>query len=566
MLVYGDRSRIADPRTEIAALLDRIAQAERRPAGLERHAALVASLIACGELAQGLADAAMGVVGVDAPDPATDLSLQATRALADAVVSSWRSRFSFGPIDLGPLQALASTPLPERVTLKEGEGYAFYALYPETYAEAASALPAARTTVIGVRSIGTSLGAVVASALGAERFVTVRPAGHPFRRTLACLPSLPAAERVAVVDEGPGLSGSSFGAVLDRAEAAGVPRSGLVAFPSHAGDLGPEAAAVHRGRWSTLLRPHVGFDAAIAPRLAAWVEDLTGPAIAPLQDLSGGAWRALRYACEADWPAVNAAQERRKFLLHSKRGAFLLKFAGLGAVGERKLARARRLGAAGFTVPPLGLRHGFLVEPWIGNFGTVRELSPLFGDRLVSYLSYLAKLHAPPEAGADLPALLHMTEVNVAGGLGPRAAEALEPWRRALPRLAPQVRRVVTDNRLHPHEWIATADGRMLKTDALDHAEAHDLIGCQDIAWDVAGAAVEFDLDPDEADELWRAVDAGRRGADFLGFHRIVYLAFQLGATIMAADAHAGWPEEARRLASARDAYAEKLRRTLRSA
>ena len=37
-------------------------------------------------------------------------------------------------------------------------------------------------------------------------------------------------------------------------------------------------------------------------------------------------------------------------------------------------------------------------------------------------------------------------------------------------------------------------DPTLLKTDALDHSEGHDLIGCQDIAWDVVGAATELEL------------------------------------------------------------------------
>ena len=56
------------------------------------------------------------------------------------------------------------------------------------------------------------------------------------------------------------------------------------------------------------------------------------------------------------------------------------------------------------------------------------------------------------------------------------------------------VRRVETDNRLHAWEWLHTPDGRLLKTDALDHHAGHDLIGCQDITWDIAGATVELDL------------------------------------------------------------------------
>ncbi|WP_431268207.1 hypothetical protein [Dankookia sp. P2] len=60
----------------------------------------------------------------------------------------------------------------------------------------------------------------------------------------------------------------------------------------------------------------------------------------------------------------------------------------------------------------------------------------------------------------------------------------------------------------------------------MDHHAAHDLIGCQDIAWDVAGAMVELGLDP------VLPVDRG-----LLGFLLPCYCAFQLGAWTMALDA-----------------------------
>lgn len=583
MLVYGDRGRTADPRKALAAVLARLDAAEALPAGLERHTALITALIACGDLAQGLADAAFEATGLDAPDPAADAALDLTRAIAEAALASWRS-LSPAPSVTGVTspalrergKALAALALPDAVTLKEGEGFAFYAVYPETYAAAAEGLSGAPTLVLGLRSIGTTLGAVAAAALGAERFITARPTGHPFRRALRLDPRLAPSPgvRVAVVDEGPGLSGSSFGAGLDWAELGIVSRETL-AFPSHLGDLGPEATAGHRARWARIPKPFKSFDEVILPRLPAWVEDLTGRATEPLQDLSGGAWRALRYGSEAQWPAVNAGGERRKFLLRSARGDFLLKFAGLGAVGERKLERARRLAAGGFTVAPLGVRHGFLVEPWIAPADSGSPWKTAWnGDEVVlnlaRYLRFRAlNLSEGADSGADPGALLKMMRVNAGEALGPAfdpaIDEAVEVWRDRLPGLAAQVRRVVTDNRLHPHEWIASEDGRWLKTDALDHAQAHDLVGCQDIAWDVAGAAVEFNLDPDQSERLWRAVHGGKRNAEFLRFHRLAYLAFQLGATSMAADGHAGWPEEAARLDAVRARYAEKLRQAIGS-
>jgi hypothetical protein len=42
-------------------------------------------------------------------------------------------------------------------------------------------------------------------------------------------------------------------------------------------------------------------------------------------------------------------------------------------------------------------------------------------------------------------------------------------------------------SRTHGEEATRDLD-RLLKTDALDYHAGHDPIGCQDIAWDIAGA------------------------------------------------------------------------------
>jgi hypothetical protein len=64
-------------------------------------------------------------------------------------------------------------------------------------------------------------------------------------------------------------------------------------------------------------------------------------------------------------------------------------------------------------------------------------------------------------------------------------------------------------------------------------------VGSQDVAWDVAGAAVEFDLNPDERARLVRAVGthAGYEvDRALLALLEPCYLAFQLGAWSLAAD------------------------------
>jgi hypothetical protein len=55
---------------------------------------------------------------------------------------------------------------------------------------------------------------------------------------------------------------------------------------------------------------------------------------------------------------------------------------------------------------------------------------------------------------------------------------------------------VELDGRMLPHEWLITEAGYK-KTDALDHHDDHFFPGAQDIAWDLAGAAVEFRMSPD---------------------------------------------------------------------
>ncbi|HEX8568313.1 MAG TPA: hypothetical protein VF699_00060 [Caulobacteraceae bacterium] len=587
MLVYGDIVRPCAPVDLVAEMHVAIVRAEAA-AGLNRHAALVSALIAAGELLQAVADAEFVESGRDAPSPAQDAITALASDLAHLVRASWLSLSSahpraggdpgvFDPDDQaaekgwapafagvsGKLELLATLPLPERLQVKQPEGYAFYALYPEAYVEAAAALPPGSDwRVLGLRSIGTSLAAAVAAALEAPPPLTARPSGHPFARTLELAPELAASvgfgQRFAVVDEGPGLSGSSFGVALDLLEAQGAPRDRLHVFPGHGGDLGPQASDAHRARWSAVSRHVVSFDALLleSGRLQFWAKDLVGPVIAPLEDLSGGGWRALAFPGATDLPPSNAAQERRKFLLRTADGAWLLKFAGLGRIGERKLERARALHAAGFTPEPAGLVHGFLVERWIEP---ATRAPPIPVDHLARYLRF-RRDRFPAEPGASAAELFEMARVNTTEALGEGAAAALDRFRRRLHEFAVATRPVEVDARLHPWEWLAAPDGLLLKTDALDHHAAHDLVGAQDIAWDVAGAVVELGLDSEDAERLRAHLDTP---PDQVAFMTVAYCAFQLGYWSMAADAHAGWPEEAARLSTARNRYADRLRALL---
>ena len=592
MLVYGETAWTGAPQERLAKLDALLRAVAEEAPGIARHGALVAALIEAGELAQGIADAAFDARGHDAPASAQDAAMAVLMRLARAVWASWQAGFDGGMPSPGlpspdMLRALEAVPLPERITTRWAEGFAHYALYPEGYAMAAAASGlTAATRVVGIRSIGAPLGAMVAAALDAPDPVTVRPTGHPFRRELAV--SAPLSARLhaggpaayAVVDEGPGLSGSSFGAVLDDLAARGVPPARIALFPSHPGPPGRQASARHRERWNGLARHVTPFservlDAAGHAALAAWTADLIGPLDAPLQDLSGGAWRSHRYACEAEWPPANTGQERRKFLARAQGEAWLLKFAGLGPAAGRKLDRAGRLHAAGFTAAPAGYRHGFLVERWMGQAQPLDRWMASAGgaaparlaDTLGRYLGFRARAFGRDAApGASLADLLAMARHNVGEALGRDAARALDAWTPGrVADLARRVHPVEIDGRLHAWEWLVLPDGRLLKADALDHHAGHDLVGCQDIAWDVAGATEELPLDAGLRERLSETVadHAGRRlDPDLVALLRPCYLAFQLGLHSMARDA-APDPGEAARLGRAVARYADRLRQVL---
>ena len=570
MLAYGDRSEPVDPRARLTDLSAELRRIAAMPSGLTRHAAIVSAFIAMGQVTQGVADALFARDGVDRRSAEQDACMALLLELAKAVVASWDSGFSMVPVPPIPNMAV---PLPDDVEVHLPEGYAFYALYPESYIEAARCLPVTGPVhVIGIRSIGTGLAAIVAATLGTSRLVTLRPVGHPFERTVSIAPALAdelsgdAGATYVVVDEGPGLSGSSFGAVADFLEARGVRRDRIAVLPGHCGDLGPHACDRHRRRWNEVTRRVVDTDRLLLTgRLASWAAELLGPLETPLQDISGGSWRARIWPDDADWPAVDANQERRKFLVRAGGADWLLKFAGLGAEGERKLARARALHTAGLVPEPRGLLHGFLVERWVDAVPV--DLQIVDRGALVAhvgrYLAARAQLFpADAASGGSLDDLFEMLRFNSASALGEKRAAATDRWRPLLEPLARQVRRVEIDGRCDAHEWLRLADGRFLKTDALDHHAGHDCIGCQDIGWDVAGASVELGLSAKEQASLCSTVGRGtRRPVDMtlLSFLTPCYLAFRLGIHRLAAQALGGWPAEAARNAAAADQYADRL-------
>jgi hypothetical protein len=325
----------------------------------------------------------------------------------------------------------------------------------------------------------------------------VRPFGDAFARQVDLPDDLLDSEaHYVIVDEGPGLSGSSFGAIGDWLEERGVPLERIAFIPSHTDDPGPQASKTHLHRWQRAQRVPADFGGRLPKLARTWAAGFLEP--------------------------------------HDQ-----LKFAGLGATGERKLELARTLHGAGLTPQPVGLVHGFLIERPPEKAGPLEpDEKPV--PEIARYIVERANLFPTGEhGGASIAQLLVMCRRNISLALGGAALSAIGCL--DADRLSSGVVRVRTDNRMDRTNWLRTPDGRLIKADALDHHQGHDLIGCQDPAWDVAGAIAEFELSDRESEALIQLIEQNGRRVDpeLLAFYRIAYAAFRLGQATLAKDLHA---------------------------
>lgn len=497
-------------------------------------------LIDFGDFEAGLADALSS--DIEMPVEETRIARRASTALGRLFAAVYQQRDWALPLERvsSALGEVAALLLPARLRISTAEGYAFYALYPETYV--ASALEFCRerrpqkAVVIGIRGIGASLSAAVSGALEGEgcavRSCTVRPQGHPFDRALLIAPALEQewralrAQQFLIVDEGPGISGSTFASVADALLRCRVPAERISLFPSW--DAQPESLGNPKARelW-TLCRRYP------AP--------VHAPFAGAGRDLSGGAWRQIVYgADQAVYPAVQPAHEARKHLTAS---GVLLKFAGLGAYAEAKLDRARRLAAAGFSPPALGCTDGFLAYEFVA--GTpLKAKSPQAIERIAEYLAFRARSF-PARRAVSFESMVEMVRVNALEALGiDIAADCFADFE------APCNQRpaIEVDGRMMPHEWIDSARG-LLKTDSVDHQNDHFYPGPADVAWDLAGAAVGFALNATEAVALvdaYARYSGDRVPAAVIQFYRIAYLAFRIGYTSFGLDATQGSADHGR--------------------
>jgi hypothetical protein len=446
--------------------------------------------------------------------------------------------------------------LPRQLTIGAPEGYAYYSLFPESYAAVvdrwAIRSQPPRVVCIGVRSIGTSLSAIVTAALRRRGIEvtswTVRPHGHPFDRHVRLSSGLVEELNlqhavVLIVDEGPGLSGSSFAGTADAVSRAGVPDERVIFVASHAPDVGRLRSPAGRARWHR------------HPSLIATFDSPCNGI-----EISAGAWRnELMHA--APWPAIHPAHERRKYL--ARDGSSISRFAGLGRFGEDAGRRSELLYNAGWTPEPSGLSRGFLAERRVAAPPLQpRNISAPFLTHVARYIAWLRK-HASEDRIAPVDALASMLRINAPESLGEAAGAAAERLASTASDFAEPATAV--DGRLCAHEWLPYRSS-WIKTDALDHHHDHFFPGCAvDAAWDVAGAIVELAPRPAEQtlliDEYVRA--SGDRGIHHrLPFYRAAYVAFRTGYCSLAAETLRA-SKDGERFEALAGKYREELRATL---
>ncbi len=441
MYVFRDGRRNVPGQRLVSELRDSLAALE--PSRCLSQDGLLDALVAAGELECALTDA-----GSDSAVCAAAISdAVATMLVSAAAKPSEPDRFSVRPL-LAQLESFApSQPL----CLSVHEGFAYYALHPLKVVDLLRDVFAGRAgdshfAVLGIRSIGATLSAVLVATLrksgcAAER-TTVRPSGHPYDRKLALdeqqlawIQAHHGAEFM-VIDEGPGLSGSSFLAVAEALVAAGVPPHRILLIGSRRPEVAQLRSPNAVERWNRFRftcmasRPYLPEGAAIV--------------------IGGGAWRQEFFAGFSNPPACWTQLEMAKFLSGDRR--FLYKFEGFGHFGGDIGKRVRALAAAGLGPAYLGNEAGFgIYQVNQGRALKRSDLSPQLLRHLAAYCAFRMREFKADDSQPS--AIDEMASWNWSLEFG--GSEVFSP--------AEVEHRVFCDAHMMPHEWLQLPDGRLLK-------------------------------------------------------------------------------------------------------
>ncbi|MBV8051847.1 MAG: hypothetical protein JOZ80_11700 [Acidobacteriaceae bacterium] len=453
------------------------------------------------------------------------------------------------------LREFCELPFPEVIEVSPPEGLAYYALHPRDFADEASRSDSNYSyAVIGIRSIGTVLSALWTAALRgrgiAASRITVRPSGHPYNRVtvfnVGQISWIHQQQRIGsrfiVVDEGPGLSGSSFLSVGESLVRHGVDAERITFWGTRASEANtlcsPGAATRSRQfRWKC-----------IAPNFYTRLDHG--------RFVGNGEWRALLLSGSDKWPACWPQIERLKFV--SSDGTEILKFEGFGRFGAQARKRADRISELGFGPSVRDASNGLSAYAFVSGRPMNRpEICPSLIEQIARYCAYRRSEFRHGSSAPD--ELLEMVRFNTSQELGIDLELPSD--------IFCSTNSVICDGRMQPHEWIASTGENVLKVDACSHGDDHFFPGPTDIAWDLAGAMVEWDMHEDASNLLLScyARHSGDAAKSRIGSYLMAYGAFRMAYCKMAFTATQGADEEGR-LRRAYDFYRGRLLRDLRRA
>src|SRR5215470_8211911 len=101
---------------------------------------------------------------------------------------------------------------------------------------------------------------------------------------------------------------------------------------------------------------------------------------------------------------------------------------------------------------------------------------------------------------------------------------------------------------MQPHEWVFSDAGVMLKTDSGSHGDDHFFPGTTDIAWDLAGSIVEWQMPQTQKEyflDAYRRASGDDAASRMDGFIK-AYAVFRCAYCMMAANALCGTEEQTR--------------------
>ena len=479
-------------------------------------------LIRAGELEAALSDAG---------DRHSSIAAQITDLLAEAVVTGEKLSADAAAL------LLARVIVPETITISPPEGFTYYALHPLDFSRAGAHLNLQERdcAIIGIRSIGTTLSAMVAAGLKSAGVkcsrITVRPSGHPYSRETTFTPEhiewlrerQSAEAHFLIVDEGPGRSGSTFLSVAEALLGQTLARKQITMIGSRQPDPESLCARDAGERWQRFR--YIATKPSVNSRFADCLY------------AGGGSWREVLLSDRAQWPESWIQMERLKFISPDRKTLF--KFEGMGRIGSDIRARATALSEAKFIPRFEWSNDGFAAHELVSG----RRLEP--ADAECELLSHMARYCAfryksfrvGESAGSELG---HMVEFNAKQEFGIELRLPETTFQR--------VDAVVVDGRMQPWEWISPKPGNFLKTDASDHGDNHFFPGPCDVAWDIAGIAIEWELGSSAQEFLVRefrrlsGVDVSLRMKDYL----LAYSILNASYCRMAGCALQGTEEEAR--------------------